>query len=242
MGLPGSLAILCHASLATLAISVPTVVDAARGALTRERCDTRLRWWANALLARARVSLEVDGLEALDEDAGPFIVVANHQSHYDIPSLYCALPLRLRMVAKRELFETPIWGRALLAAGFVPVDRTNPRQAVRALHAAGVEMQNHGFSLFVAPEGTRSLDGHVGPFRRGAFDLARITGARILPVAIDGTIRVHASGSWRVGTGKQVVVRILEPITTNGQTSEALAAAVRGKIVDALAARPAPSC
>jgi 1-acyl-sn-glycerol-3-phosphate acyltransferase len=163
-------------------------------------------------LARVDAHVRVVGAERLGSSPGPFVVVSNHQSHYDIPALYSVLPLSLRMAAKKELFNTPLWGSALRESGFVEVDRSSPKAALRALRKAGEAMHRDQLSLFVAPEGTRSADGTLAEFKRGAFDVARFSKVPILPIAISGTLNIHRKGTRRVNRGIAVTITILDPI------------------------------
>ena len=223
--------------LDTARISVPTVLDAALGRVEAETCDERLSWWSRKLFADAEVNLVVRGRENLGEGGETFIVMSNHQSLYDIPALYRALPeRRLRMVAKAELFDVPVWGRAMKAAGFIRVERGNRTQAVDALRAS-TSVLEEGTLLWIAPEGTRSTTGIVGPFKSGGFHMALETGHRILPVAIDGTRDVLPARGTIVRKGKRVVVTILPPIDPNKYGKERrkeLMAAVHDAIVEAM--------
>lgn len=194
----------------TARISVPTVADAAMGRTTAERCDERLRWWSSKLLRDADAELVVRGREHA-EGSGPLVVMSNHQSLYDIPALYCAIPGRLRMVAKDELFRVPVWGQAMTAAGFIRIDRRDRAQAVASLHASAEKLKE-GTRIWIAPEGTRSWDGRLGKFKSGGFRLALETGAPILPVAIDGTRRILPAKGLVVQRHQRVVVTILPPI------------------------------
>lgn len=206
------LLILAHAAVETLRISLPTVWESRQGGPSPERCDARLRSWSQRLLQRVDSEVRLEGIEHLEGQTGPYVLVSNHQSLYDIPALLVALPFSVRMAAKQELFSIPIWGRALLAAGFVPIDRSSPERAYAALHDAGEKMRAESMSLYIAPEGTRSSGGTLGPFKKGAFDLARTTSLAILPLAIFGTREIHATGSREVHIGRKVTVRILPPI------------------------------
>ncbi len=145
---------LLRAAGATLRISVPTLFDALLGRLTPEVCDTRLDWWSRRLLGQAEVSLQTSGIEHA-RGARAFVVMSNHQSLYDIPALYQSLPLRLRMVAKAELFRIPIWAQAMRAAGFVELDRSARERAIESLERAKAALAQ-GTSIWIAPEGTRS--------------------------------------------------------------------------------------
>jgi 1-acyl-sn-glycerol-3-phosphate acyltransferase len=97
-------------------------------------------------------------------------------------------------------------------AGFVQVDRKDSQRAHEALAAAGAQMRTDQVSLVIAPEGTRTRTGQLLPFRKGAFSLSQTTGIPILPVAVDGTIRVHKSGELKVHRGQTVTVKILQPL------------------------------
>ncbi len=204
--------VLLHATWETLKISCPAVVRARRGTLTPGDCDTALRSWARRLVDFAEIELEVRGQEHLTPGQ-PYVVVSNHQSLYDVPVLYVALPLSLRMVAKKELFRTPLWGEAMRVAGFVPIDRKDREAAYRALEEAGRGLRESGISLYLAPEGTRTSDGSVGPFKRGAFELARRAGLPILPVSIDGTREVLPKNGTEVKRKRRVTVTILSPVS-----------------------------
>lgn len=227
--------VLLHTALETVKISLPTVIEARRGVLQQEHCDARLRSWASRVLGHVGANVVVDGLEHLSKSDGPFIVVSNHQSLYDIPVIYASLPLRLRMAAKAELFNVPLWGRALRDSGFVSIDRKNPDRARQALFEAGERMRKSGISLYVAPEGTRSSDGKLGRFKRGAFLLAQVTGLPVLPVAIAGTFSIHQKGERRIARGRQVRVQVLPTLLPSEcTTAEEHADLARGVIATAL--------
>lgn len=205
-----SLPHLARAIIETLQISVPTVLDSARGSLTPERCDRRLDSWSRRLLEQARVELSVSGMERLPEHE-PFVVMSNHQSLYDIPVMYQALKRRLRMVAKKELFQIPLWAQAMRSAGFVELDRARSERAIASLKAAE-QVLGEGTSIWIAPEGTRSRTGRLGPFKKGGFHLALSAGVRILPVTIDGTRDVLTAHGWSVKAGAKVRVVASEPV------------------------------
>lgn len=230
-----SLQHLTRAIIETLQISVPTVVESARGDLTPERCDLRLASWSKRLLEQAGITLDVRGRAHMG-DGEAFIVMSNHQSLYDIPVLFQALPGRVRMVAKSELFKIPIWSRAMRCAGFVEVDRKQRNKAIASLRAAQRTLEQ-GTSIWIAPEGTRSPSGALLPFKKGGFHMALTTGARILPVTIDGTRDVLTARAFQVKTGCSVRVTVCEPIdpkTYGRKRSEELMLAVRQAIAQHL--------
>lgn len=218
-------------------ISVPTVLDAAFNRLTTEVADQRLDWWSQKLLRDAGVDLTVTGSAHAGDGSEPFVVMSNHQSLYDIPVLFQSVPGRLRMVAKAELFKVPVWGRAMLAAGFIRIDRGDREQAAEELRTTGGSLLASGVRVWIAPEGTRSKTGEVGEFKSGGFRMALALGARILPVAIEGTRRVLPAKGFAVQRGQRVSVTILPPIDPAAygiDRRKELIAGVRRAIVEAL--------
>lgn len=222
---------LARAVMATARISVPTMLEGVTGRLTPEVCDARLYAWSRVLVEQAGIELQVNGLGRLPGDEA-FVIMSNHQSHYDIPVMYQALRRRVRMVAKSELFKIPVFGRAMRAAGFVEIDRKNRTQAIQSLEHAKAALEQ-GTSIWIAPEGTRGPGDRLLSFKQGGFHVALSTGARILPVSIDGTARVLAAHGRHVREGVRVRVTVSEPIASadyGEERREALVAAVRSAI------------
>jgi 1-acyl-sn-glycerol-3-phosphate acyltransferase len=219
----------------TLRISVGTLTDSALGRASLSKADERLAWWSRRLLDDAEVDLEVRGTEHIPLDE-PLVVMSNHRSYYDIPTMFCTVPGRLRMVAKKELFMVPVFGAAMLTAGFVRVDRGKRESAVESLKSSG-EMLKQGTRVWIAPEGTRSRDGSLGAFKSGGFHLALDNRVRILPVAISGTEKVMPSSGFTVHKGARVVSTVLPPIDTMSfgrERRKELTAAVRTAIETSL--------
>jgi 1-acyl-sn-glycerol-3-phosphate acyltransferase len=208
-----------------LAISLPTVVDGARGLLSQKRCDERLETFAAHVMRNAEIAVSVRGREhlagsqscrgGLDSAAGSrtYVVMSNHQSHYDVPVLFYVLGGRLRMVAKTELFSLPLFGRAIREAGMIEVDRKNHARAVASLATAKAQLEA-GTHIWIAPEGTRSTTGELLPFKKGGFVLALDIGAPILPITIQGTRDVLPAHGMLSRPGVQVHVTIHPPIET----------------------------
>lgn len=206
-----SLPALLRTLSATARITVGTAVDGTLGrADLAERTDRRLAWWSGRLHDVADMRVQVDGRENFREGE-TFVVMSNHQSHFDIPVLYQALERRMRMVAKKELFEIPLFGRAMRLSGFVEVDRQDRSRALRALDCARAALAA-GTNIWIAPEGTRSESGELAPFKKGGFHMALGAGARILPVSIDGTKDVLPAHGRNIQRGKTVRVVISPPI------------------------------
>lgn len=201
-----------NAIAATARISLPTVAEAALGRVSLERSDERLAWWARTLLDDAEVELEVRGRENVPADE-PLVVMSNHRSYYDIPTVFCAVPGRIRMVAKKELFYVPVFGSAMLASGFVRIDREKRESAVESLKQSGALLKS-GTRVWIAPEGTRSKDNTLGPFKSGGFHLAIDNRVRILPVALVGTERIMPATGLSVQKGARVVATVMPPVDT----------------------------
>ncbi|MDT8435182.1 MAG: lysophospholipid acyltransferase family protein [Gemmatimonadota bacterium] len=196
--------------------------------------DRVQRTWARTLLAAAGVRVEAAGAERL-AGQGPLILVANHQSSFDIFALFAALPVSIRFVAKRELERLPCFGRAMRAAGHVFIDRADRKSAAREMHAAAARLRRDGLCLGLFPEGTRSREGSLGPFKKGSFGLAIKTGLPVVPVAVDGGWRLHRGRRLRPGT---IRIRVGETIPTRELTvadRDRLLRAVREQIVRLLA-------
>lgn len=199
------------------------------------------RSWAGILLRSAGVRVRTKGLEHV-EVGGAQILVANHQSAFDIWALMRKTPASLRFVAKQELSRVPIFARACRSAGHVFIDRNDRQAAMAAIRAAGDRMRREGLSLVLFPEGTRSADGRLGRFKRGSFVLAIETRAPLVPVAIQGGAQIQPKGSRRVHPGV-LLVRFGEPIQTRGLTAadrDALTERCRVAVEEMLEGLPGP--
>lgn len=219
----------------TVAICVPTVLESLRGTLTPEASDRRLEHWARRVLAQADVELDVTGTLP---SGGPFVVMSNHASFLDIPVVYRLFGGHLRMVAKKELFAIPVFGRAMRGAGFVRVDRQNRGEAIRSFEVAREQMRG-GISIWIAPEGTRSDGRTLGPLKKGGFLLALQTGCAIVPLTLRGTQRVLPRGTLALRPSQRVGVTIHQPIevATLPQSNEDELRASRDHLMQVVAER-----
>jgi 1-acyl-sn-glycerol-3-phosphate acyltransferase len=164
----------------------------------------------------------VRGIENLP--AGSAVYAANHGSALDIPILLARLPKDLRVLHKSSLSSVPVLGWSLRFAGHIAIDRRHPFRARRSLMLAARKLRE-GASLAVFPEGTRSPDALVRPFKRGSFVLAIDAGVPVVPVSLDGVKRVVPKGIATLRPGK-VSVTIHPPLETRGlEASGALALA-----------------
>lgn len=171
------------------------------------------RWWGRAICRAAGVKVEISGLEHLN-GPGPYIFAANHQSQFDIFAIQGHFPFDFRWLAKKELFEVPLFGQAMHRAENIPVDRAHSRQAVKSLDEAAQRIAD-GASVIIFPEGTRSHDGSLLPFKAGAMVLAIKAKMPVVPVAITGSFAVMPKGCLLPRPGR-IKIRIDAPIATSG--------------------------
>jgi 1-acyl-sn-glycerol-3-phosphate acyltransferase len=157
---------------------------------------------AGAKIAGAKIKLV--GLDKIDS-AGTYIFMANHVSNLDPPILVPLIPGRTSVLAKKEVWRIPIVGKALDLAEIVPVERSNRDSAINSIRRAGEVMQHH-INMTIFPEGTRSPDGRLMPFKKGPFHLAAETGFPIVPVTILGTYEMMPKGSSMVKSGTVTLV------------------------------------
>ncbi|MGE3277977.1 MAG: lysophospholipid acyltransferase family protein [Vicinamibacterales bacterium] len=166
------------------------------------------RAWSWLILATTGVRVRVEGLERV-QAVGTYVFVANHQSIYDIPVIFASLPHQLRIIAKESLGRFPFLGWHLSRTGHMLVDRRKPD--TRAVFAWANGLTANGLSLIVFPEGTRSRDGHLAPFKGGSFIPAMHAGLPIVPLSIVGTRHVMRKGRLTTCPG-EVTLIVHEPI------------------------------
>ena len=145
----------------------------------------------------------------------PYVVVCNHQSLADIPTV-SLLPWEMKWVGKKELFDIPVMGWLMKLAGDIPVDRKDAASRASVMLRAQRRL-DHGVSVMFFPEGTRSRDGRLKRFYDGAFSLAVQAGVPILPLAIDGTMDALPKHGWQFSRA-DVRLDVLPPISTEGLT------------------------
>jgi 1-acyl-sn-glycerol-3-phosphate acyltransferase len=186
------------------------------------------RIWSRLILWTSGIRLKVKGLDNLRPNV-PYVLCANHQSHMDTPILLAAFPFQFRFTAKKELFRIPFLGWHLRRSGHVPIDRGNPRAAVKSLRDAA-EYIRQGVPVVIFPEGGTSIDGVIKPFKRGGFMLAMQSVVDVVPVTIRGSRQVLSPKTYHVRRGR-VEVEVGEPMSTAGQTPGDVAVRIREEIV-----------
>lgn len=168
--------------------------------------------WTWLVLRVAGISLRIQGLENI-EPRQQYVFMVNHQSNIDIPVLIQSLVrFQLRWIAKKELLRVPLFGWAMWATKHITVDRSDPLDAVKSLERARQRLAA-GISIVVFPEGTRSRDGRLLPFKKGGFLLAAKTHRKIVPITIVGSAAVLPAGGWKLRPGA-VEVFVDRPVAT----------------------------
>jgi 1-acyl-sn-glycerol-3-phosphate acyltransferase len=175
--------------------------------------------WSKSILWVCGIKIRVLGLENLEAEV-PRIYMANHQSYFDIFTLLANLPVQFKFVLKQELMKVPFLGSAMRRAKYVGIDRDDPRKAIKSMNEAGDRFSG-GASILIFPEGTRSPDGRLQPFKSGGFHLALKTKGDIVPVSIVGTHRIVPKGSLRVQKGEATMV-IGKPIPTKDYSKKTM--------------------
>jgi 1-acyl-sn-glycerol-3-phosphate acyltransferase len=179
------------------------------------------------------VRVRIRGAE-LVAGGGPYVFTPNHQAHIDIAALLGHLPGNNCFAAKKELFDEPVLGSVMRTLGMLPVDRDDPMKSIDVLNRAVAD----GDSIIIFPEGTRSRDGRLLPFKKGAFVAAIEMGRPIVPVAIKGTHRVMPRGGYLSIHPGDVEIVVKPPISTSAlayEDRERLRDAVREIIAEELA-------
>ncbi len=183
--------------------------------------DSFMNFYCMVMLKVCGVRLEVQGLEHLDKEKN-YIYVANHSSLLDIPAVTCAVTGKVRFMYKRELGTVPLWGWAMnLTRQHIAVERGHGSSAMRSLDDAVGRMKS-GTSVLMFAEGTRTRDGNLQEFKRGAFKLALRAGVPVVPLTIKGSFDILPKHSFKITPGTITLEfdKPIAPKNTNGKTSE----------------------
>jgi 1-acyl-sn-glycerol-3-phosphate acyltransferase len=175
------------------------------------------RTWSRWVTSFAGVKIVVENRANLLPDQ-PYVFMANHASSLDIWAVFVAIPRHIRLIAKKQLARIPLLGWVMSAGRFIFIDRQNAVAARRSIEAAGQRIRN-GDSVLIFPEGTRTRDGSLGPFKKGGFHLAIKAGVPIVPVALRGTRALMPRGSYLLRSGTITVI-LGDPIPTQGLNDE----------------------
>ena len=171
------------------------------------------RFWARMHLTTARIDVRIEGLDRLSDP--PYVLMCNHQSALDIYALMAELPISFKWIAKRQLFSIPFFGWAIRKAGYISIDRENPREALKAIEEAARKIRE-GMNIIIFPEGTRSKDGVLLPFKKGGFTLALRAAVPIVPIGIYGSCALQPKGSFIPREKGLIYIQVGEPIILEG--------------------------
>jgi len=164
------------------------------------------------------IKVEVIGREGIDRKKA-CIYMANHLSFIDGPLLFWLIPQPVRVLLKKEVFRYPVIGLGMKLAGFVSVDRSGLKSGKQSIDKAAERIRDKGYSFLIFPEGTRSRDGHIQPFRRGAFFLAVNSQAPVIPVSISGSYELMPKGSFSTKKG-HIKVMFHPEVSVQGMSKE----------------------
>jgi len=221
--------VLCTAVMGTISLSVSLFEKTGR---VQHRIA---RAWSHMLLKVSGVRVVVEGLEKIDPQ-GSYVIVSNHASYMDTPVALAFIPVQFRFFAKKGLFHIPLLGTHLKRAGHLPVVRDDPRASLKSMSDGAKIIRERGISVLLFPEGGRTRDGYLQPFKEGSAYVAIKAGVPAVPVAMSGTRRVLPMGSLRILRGV-VHMRIGDPIATENLTVKdraALTMQIRERIVEML--------
>jgi 1-acyl-sn-glycerol-3-phosphate acyltransferase len=192
-------------------------------------------WVVRAGVKLARIRVQVEGREHIP--AQPSIFMSNHVSNLDPPIILPFLPFRTAFFIKRSLLKIPLVGFGMRLAGFVAVDRDGRLESARESVQAANKVLASGVNISTFPEGTRSRNGRMLPFKKGPFYLAMESGAPVVPISICGSEHMMTKGSLRIKPGTAHLIFHPAVYPKQFETREQLAAAVRAAITSALPQR-----
>jgi 1-acyl-sn-glycerol-3-phosphate acyltransferase len=168
------------------------------------------RLWARCVLWLGGISISVQGLERVPFTRN-YVYVANHASMFDIPAIIAGIPDQIRIVYKKELEWIPLFGWGLRIGSYIGIDRSGGTKAMKSLEEAASRIRN-GASVLLYAEGTRTLDGKLQPFKRGAFHLAMTSGVPVVPLTVNGSFHILRKHSIAIRPGHVELV-LDSPIT-----------------------------
>ena len=205
-------------TIVTITMGIPVMVA---GMLSRtgNLAFSISKLWAYTMLAVSFVRTEIKNKDKILKETS-YIIISNHQSHYDIITLVTTLGIQFRWIIKKEILKLPIFGYALYASRNIFIDRSNTTSAIESINK-GFDRLPKGVSVMVFAEGTRSPDGQIHEFKKGGFITAVARKLPILPVTVNGSRRVMHKGSFTLKPGKIQVV-IGDPIDTSGYTNDTI--------------------
>ena len=212
-----------------LLLGVPAALIGIPWSVLRKNFETMYGWGMKICVLgvkAAGIRVRIEGRENIKPGVH-YIFLSNHVSNLDPTVLLPSIPGMTSVFIKKQLMNIPLLGTAMRMGKYVPVSRANSREDAQRSTEAAAEALNSGLHITVFPEGTRSPDGRLLPFKKGAFFLAEATGAPIIPIVINGTERMMPKGTLRITPG-EAYLKFLPPIhPQDAESREDLMARVR---------------
>lgn len=229
-----AVATLIIAPFLTLVISIAAWIDLSYISRSRENALKFPRIWGRTLCRLAGVKVVIEGIENIAPDQ-TYILVGNHCSQFDIFSFQGYFPYNFRWIAKKELFNIPVFGPAMHKAGFIAIDRSHGRKALKSLDDAAKQIAD-GASVLIFPEGTRSADGTLSEFKTGAVLLAIKSGVPVVPIGFNGSYEVLPKGRVLADKGT-ITIRVGSPMAIdryNKKDKQQVSLAMKSAVEDLL--------
>lgn len=229
-----ALATLIIAPPLTFIVSAIAWLDLTLFRKSAEKVHVFPRMWGRSICGLAGVKVQVEGLENIEREQ-TYIFVGNHASQFDIFCFQAYFPHDFRWIAKKELFNIPIFGHTMKKVGYIPIDRSHGRNALKSLDDAAKKIAA-GSSVLIFPEGTRSPDGRLQEFKTGAIMLAIKAGVPVVPLGFNGSHNILPKGKFLANSGT-VSIRIGKPLPTahyKAKDKQELAAALYDEVAKLL--------
>jgi len=182
-----------------------------------EKMHFIIRFWGRSCLFLAGLKVQIQGVKNIPH-TNSAIYVSNHQSNFDIPIIFAGLPIQFRWLAKQEMFRIPLFGLAMKLGGLIPIDRSNRRTTMHSIIAAAQRIKE-GTSVVIFPEGTRTPDGQLQEFKKGALLIAAKAQVPVVPIVIHGSYQILPKNRWKINGGL-LKIEFLPPIATDGLKSK----------------------
>lgn len=183
-----------------------------------DKVNSFVRFWGRFMCVIALSGVRVEGLEHIDRNKS-YIFLSNHQGLYDIFAVYGYLPNRFAWIMKEELRKMPFVGKACEKVGHVFIDRSSKMRSMRSIKEAEQILKTNKRSVVIFPEGTRTRNGRVGNFKRGAFFMARDLHLPFVPTSVDGPFQILPKGGWWIQPHR-ITLKFHEPIDTTDLTQD----------------------
>ncbi len=208
--------IIIASSVVTFFYSIAAIFSGLKSPYS-DKTNNVVRSWAQSILKISGIQVRVKGIEKIDLKQS-YLFMSNHQSTFDIMTCLSVIPGTARFLAKQELFRIPVFAQGMRAVGMIPIDRGNSKKARQSLDKAIKEIKK-GVSVIIFPEGTRTKDGNIQPFKKGGFVLAIKGGIPIAPMVLTGAREIMQKKDLHLNKGT-IQIEFLDPVPTENYKYE----------------------